>query len=236
MDEDSRKYTAFRTPRGLMEFVVMPFGLKNAPATFQRLMEAILGNLHWNGVLIYLDDILIHDTTFKGALQRLTEVFKRLQAAGLTLNLSKCSFFPASVTYLGFIIEKGTLRPDPGKVEALKRLKVVKTVPGIRSFLGMIGFFRQFIPRYAHKAEPLTRLLSKRQNFKWDTEQDSAQRQLLQGLGDIVLANPVEGDKWQVETDASDIAIGAILSCSCDGIHWRPAEFASKILNDVQRR
>lgn len=236
MDKGSQQYTAFRTPRGLMEFKTMPFGLKNAPATFQRVMEAVLGSLHWDGVLVYLDDILVHASSFEKALERLKEVCIRLKQAGFTLNLAKCTFFPRSMRYLGFILGAGILYPDPQKVEALHRVKVIKTQSGIRSFLGMVGFYRQFIHNFASLAEPLTRLLSKVATFVWTDEQDHACQALLQSLEGVVLQNPIKGDKWQLETDASDVAVGAIISCSRDNKTWHPVEFASKLLNETQRR
>ena len=236
MEEGSRQYTAFRTPRGLMEFVVMPFGLKNAPATFQRLMEAVLGSLHWDGVLVYLDDILVHGASFAQTRDRLEIVLKRLRDAGLTLNLPKCSFFPDSMPYLGFLLEQGVVRPDPRKVAALRRVRVARTVKGVRQFLGMAGFYRQCIRDYARKAEPLTRLLSTKTQFVWGEDQRNSVQQLLSGLEDVVLANPLEGDRWLLETDASDIAIGAILSCARGEEPWRVVEYGSKQLNPTQRR
>ena len=93
MDPEAKPVTAFRTPRGLKQFKVMPFGLKNAPATFQRMMEELLGDLHWNGVLVYLDDVLVHGKTYKETYRRLTEVLSRLRQANLTVQLKKCDFF-----------------------------------------------------------------------------------------------------------------------------------------------
>ena len=118
-DEDIHK-TAFRTPDGLYEFTRMPFGLVNAPATFQRLMETVFGDLRWKGVLIYLDDVLILGKTAEEALNKLKEVFQRLKEANLSLRLDKCEFFPRKINYLGFDIEEGKLVPMEKKIQALK--------------------------------------------------------------------------------------------------------------------
>jgi hypothetical protein len=236
MHDNSKKYTAFRTARGLKQFLVMPFGLKTAPATFQRLMNELFGDMFWNGVLVYLDDILIHGNSFEEVYDRLTEVLKRLRGANLTLRLDKCDLFLRQIKYLGFIVGEGVLKPNPKKVEALRNAKIPTNVHEVRSLLGLAGFYRQFIDHYAIKAEPLTRLLRKSQKFYWGKEQAKSMNALLEGLIDKVLANPAIDEKLKLETDASDIAVGAILSCSKDGVHWRPVEFMSKVLNDTQRR
>lgn len=236
MSHEARKYTAFRTPRGLKQFKVMPFGLKNAPATFQRMMEEILGNLHWQGVLVYLDDVLIHGQTFDEVYDRLKEVLNRFYVANLSLNLSKCKFFVKQISYLGFIVSEGVLKPNPVKVEALRRVRKPTNRTELRSLLGLLGFYRQFIPHFSSSAEPLTRLLRNTNKFEWSREHQEAMLILLNGLETQVLANPGKYEKLKLETDASDIAIGAILSSSVDNIHWRPVEFMSKTLNDTQRR
>ncbi|EZG43036.1 enzymatic polyprotein [Gregarina niphandrodes] len=124
--------TAFKTPSGLYEFVVMPFGLVNAPATFQRMVENLFGDLYWNGVLVYLDDILIHAATLEEVFAKLEEVLKRLRASGLKLRLSKCSFLPEQVEYLGHTITEGRIAPQPRKVEAIDALQPPRDVKGLR--------------------------------------------------------------------------------------------------------
>jgi len=126
--QSARKYTAFRTSRGLLEFLVMPFGLTNAPAVFQRLMATILGDLYWQGVIVYLDDILVFGMSFEQCMSRLRVVFERLAAANLTLRLDKCDFFPTKIKYLGYWIEKGRLYPDVKRVAALDRLEMPRCV------------------------------------------------------------------------------------------------------------
>lgn len=236
MAEKAKEMTAFRTPRGLKQMKVMPFGLKTAPATFQRVMNEILGDLHWNGVLVYLDDIMIHGTTFDFVLERLVTVLSRLVEVNLTINLEKCVFFPKRVKYLGYFIEAGVLTPNPEKVKVIDQLVPCKTAKDVRSLLGMFGFYRSFIRNFSSIAEPLTRLTKKRVKFQWEQEQETAKKELVQRLQEAVLYNPVVGDTFKLETDASDIAVAGIVSCSTNKEGWRPVEFMSKTLNSTQRR
>ncbi|KAH0489038.1 MAG: hypothetical protein KVP17_001614 [Porospora cf. gigantea B] len=159
MDAASIPYTAFRCTGGLYQFTVMPFGLRNAPATFQRLVDCVVGDLRYEGVLAYLDDILVHGQTEEDTLSRLTEVLRRLKAAGLTLNLAKCDFFPRRLHYLGQVIEDGRLLPDPGRVRQLQAWKVPRTVTELRSLLGLFAYYQDFIPEYAALMAPLHQLL-----------------------------------------------------------------------------
>jgi hypothetical protein len=133
MAERSIHLTAFRTHRGLFEWLRMPFGLVNAPASFQRLMEIVLGDLRWDGVLVYLDDVLLHSATEEGTLNLLDTVFKRFQSAKLTIKMTKCSFFPTYIEYLGHIVEAGVIRPNPQRVDALKRIVRPKNISELRS-------------------------------------------------------------------------------------------------------
>lgn len=237
MDEESIPYTAFRTHRGLFEFIVMPFGLRNAPATFSRLMERVIGPLYWQNVSVYLDDVLIHGKQFGDTLSRLKQVLTRLREANLTLALNKCEFFPSSLLYLGYIIEKGQLKPNMKRVQALRRIKNPTSSRDVRSLLGCLGYFRPFIPQYSRVAEPLNRLLRKNTPFVWSGDQEQAKMKLIEALECATLTNPLETDLLKLETDASDTAIGAALFCrrSADQA-WRPVEFLSKNLNETQRR
>ena len=232
----ARKFTAFRSTRGLLHFLVMPFGLVNAPAIFQRLMSLVLGDLYWVGVVVYLDDVLVFGRTFEETMARLELVFQRLLKAGLTLRLDKCAFFPARIKYLGFWIEGGQLSPDAQRVAALERIEKPRCAKDIRSFLGMTGFFRMFVPHYAEKAEPLTRLLAKRTTFTWGTDQDQAMKEIVDALKEATLTNPIEDDEYRVFCDASGCAVAGMLLCSSDGVKWSPVEFVSYVLSQVQRK
>ncbi|KAH0487642.1 MAG: hypothetical protein KVP17_000836, partial [Porospora cf. gigantea B] len=137
----------------------MPFGLRNAPATFQRMVDCLLGDMRYSGVLVYLDDILVHGTSEEETLSRLEEVLRRLSAAGLTLNLGKCTFFPKRLHYLGQVIEDGQLLPDPGRVLQLQSWKVPRTLTELRSLLGLFAYYQDFIRDYAAIMAPLHALL-----------------------------------------------------------------------------
>ncbi|KAH0471444.1 MAG: hypothetical protein KVP17_000601, partial [Porospora cf. gigantea B] len=159
MEPSSIPYTAFRCTGGLYQFTVMPFGLRNAPATFQRMVDCLLGDMRYEGVLAYLDDILVHGTTEEETMRRLEEVLRRLSAAGLTLNLAKCTFFPKRLHYLGQVIEDGHLLPDPGRVLQLRAWKVPHTLTELRSLLGLFAYYQDFIRDYAAIMAPLHALL-----------------------------------------------------------------------------
>lgn len=236
MQEESIKYTAFRTRSGLYEFKVMPFGLKTAPATFNRLMDRVVGDLFWSGVCVYLDDVLVHSKSFEGTLLLLREVFERLRGAKLTLAMNKCMFLPERLIYLGFEIKEGVLRPNMDRVEALRRIRTPANASAVRSLLGCLGYFRQFIPDYAKTAEPLNRLLRKKTVFVWTLECEEAKEKLINALVEATLSNPLEGDQLKLETDASATAIGGALYCRAkEEDPWRPIEFLSKNLNPTQR-
>lgn len=236
MHPESVPYTAFRTRSGLYEFLVLPFGLKTAPASFTRLMDMVVGDMFWKGVCVYLDDVLIHSSSFERTLTLLREVFKRLRAAKLTLSIQKCFFFPEKLVYLGFVIKDGVLRPNLDRVDVLRKIKPPEHVSGVRSLLGCLGYFRQFIPDFAKIAEPLNNLLRKRAVFKWTEECEDAKDQLINLLVEATLTNPLDGDQLKLETDASSTAIGGALYCRAnDRETWRPVEFLSKNLNPTQR-
>lgn len=234
LEEKSKKFTAFRTSRGLYQFTVMPFGLSNAPATFQRCMEELLGDLHWQGVLVYLDDILIHAEQVDACLTLVEEVFSRLRQANLTINLKKCQFFPKSMKYLGHIIGSGTIKPDLSRVNCLEQIRAPKTVKELRSIFGLLSYYRQYIPAFANKAVFLTSKLKKNSILVWTADDDRLVKALVAELQGTVLTVPLAGDNFLVETDASELAMGAILSVTHDGKRV-PVEFASKLLSPAQR-
>lgn len=230
MEPTSALLTAFRTRSGLYKFKVMPFGLKTAPATFCRLMDRIIGNLYWNGICVYLDDVLIHGKEFPEVMAKFQEVLTRLSDANLTLALNKCLFFPKQLLYLGFIIEGGIIKPNPQRIQALQNIKTSSNVSMIRSLLGYVGYFREFIPAFSQKAEALNRLLRKNVLFAWTEACEHAKQQLINDLCEVTLANPLEGDLFKLETDASDLAIGAALYCRTteEEEEWKPVEFLSQ--------
>ena len=137
----------------------MAFGLTNAPATFQRLMERCMGELNLKECFIFLDDILIFSETFEEHLERLEAVFSRLKQHGLKLKPSKCEFFKTSVTYLGHVVSQNGVQTDPDKLAALSTWPVPTNIKSLRLFLGFTGYYRRFIQDYARIVKPLNDLL-----------------------------------------------------------------------------
>ena len=167
MDQNDREKTAFTSRRGLYEFKVMPFGLCNAPATFERLMETVLAGLNWKICLIYLDDIIVHGRTFESMLLNLDMVLGKLQEAGLKLKPRKCQLFKKEVEYLGHIVSSAGIRTDPKKIEAVQTWPVPKNVTELRAFVGLCSYYRRFIQGFADIAKPLHSLTNKGTQFVW---------------------------------------------------------------------
>ena len=143
----------------------MPFGLCNVPATFQRLMETVLGGLAHNTCMVYLDDILVVGRTFEEHLQNLETVFQRLKSAGLRLKPEKCCFASRKVEYLGYIVSEQGISADPKKVEAIKNYPIPKDVKSLRSFTGLALYYRRFIPSFSKTAAPFFKLMKKDMPF-----------------------------------------------------------------------
>ena len=165
LEEASREKTAFVTHAGLFEFNVMPFGLISAPSCFQRLMECVLRGLHWKIALIYLDDVLMYFHTFEDHLQHLRLVFEHFWEAGLKFKPKKCYFGQRKVKYLGHMISKEGIRPDPEKIRAIKEYPVPHTVKEVRAFLGLANYYRKFVKDFAKIAGPLHNLTKKGLKF-----------------------------------------------------------------------
>ena len=147
--EEDRAKTAFCTTEGLFKFRVMPFGLCNAPATFQRLMDLVLAGLQWSHCLVYLDDVIVLGTTFQEHLSNLKLVFERIREAQLKLKSSKCFFLKHKVQYLGYIVSDAGVQPDPAKIEKVATWATPCTTKEVQQFLGFAGYYRRFIQDFA---------------------------------------------------------------------------------------
>lgn len=228
--EDSAK-TAFTVPQGQFEFSRMPFGLKNAPSTFQRLMNSALSGLQGMQCFVYLDDIVIYSVDLDDHIYNLSNVFKRLRQYNLKLQPDKCEFLRKEVSYLGHIITDQGVKPNPDKIEAVERFPTPKTPKDIKSFLGFVSYYRRFISDFSKLAKPLTNLLKKDTPFLWENEQQLAFDALKQKLISApLLAYPDFSKTFILTTDASNYAIGAILSQGELGKD-RPIAYASRTLN-----
>ena len=158
LSREARVKTAFVTHSGLFQFKVMPFGLCNAPATFERLMDRVLQGLRWSRCLVYLDDIISFGSTFSDALDNLTLIFERLRYYGLQLKSTKCHLFQTLVPFLGHIVGRRGLECDPVKIEDIKSWPVPDCLKSVRQFLGFVGYYRRFIPNFADIATPMVAL------------------------------------------------------------------------------
>ena len=218
IEECDKEKTAFFTRRGHFEFNVMPFGLTNAPATFQHLMECVLAGLTGEQCLIYLDDIIVFSSTFDEHLQRLANVFAALRGAGLKLKPSKCFFAQKEVHYLGHVISTAGVSPDPAKTEVVSSYPIPTDLKQLRQFFGLANYYRRFVPDYFKIAEPLHKLLRKGATYNWNTACHKAFTELKHRLvTPPVLTYPDFKLPFLLYTDASDFALGAVLSQIQDG-------------------
>jgi hypothetical protein len=222
--------TAFRTRFGLYEWLVTPFGLANAPSTFQRYINHTLQEFLDDFVSAYVDDILVFtDGTRRQHREHVRKVLQKLQDAGLQLDIDKCEFEVQSTKYLGFIIEAGKgIRMDPAKVEAIMDWKAPTSAKGVLGFLGFANFYRRFIRDFSRIAAPLYELVKKDTAFNWSSETDQAFQRLKQAFVQApVLAQFDPDHETVLETDSSGYCSGGVLS-QVKGDVLRPVAFFSK--------
>lgn len=214
MAETSKPLTAFTVPtRGLFQWKRMPFGLHNAPATWQRLIDRVLGIDLEEFVFVYLDDIIICTPSFEKHIDILGKVFERLTKAGLTLSREKCYFCKAELRYLGYVVNSAGLLVDPNKVEAIVNIPTPKNVSDIRRLVGLASWYRRFVPDFSSVVAPLTQLLKKNKPFVWDDDCERAFRMIKERLISApVLSCPNFELPFTIQTDASDFGLGAVLS------------------------
>ena len=171
LDEESRQYTAFAVPgSGLWQFKRIPFGLTNAPATFQRLIDSLFGPEMEPNVFGYLDDIIIATDTFEELQKWLEIVLTKIRDAQLTVNWKKCEFGCSRVRYLGYLLDREGLRLDPERIESILQFSVPKTKRQRRRFLGIVGWCSRFIEKESEIKLPLLQLLKKTQAWQWSAE------------------------------------------------------------------
>ncbi|UYV74293.1 hypothetical protein LAZ67_11002900, partial [Cordylochernes scorpioides] len=234
VDEKDREKTAFITPDGLYEFQVMPFGLCNAPATFERMIDSVLGSLKWNMCLCYLDDIVVYAPTFEEHLRRLQLVLSCIQKAGLSLNHKKCLFGSRRIKILGHLVDANGIHPDPDKVEAVSKFPRPRNISELKSFLGLCSYYRRFIENFADKARSLHDLLKTEKQFYWDAAQEKAFEVLKTALiSEPVLGHFDESADTHLHTDASGHGIGAVL-LQIQGGKERPIAYASRSLTKAE--
>ncbi|MCI0562406.1 MAG: reverse transcriptase domain-containing protein [Nitrososphaera sp.] len=235
LTKESREITAFIVPtKGLFHFTRMPYGLTKAPATFQRLLDRLIGPAMDPYAFAYLDDIIIATRTFEEHLHRLRRVLRTIYQAGLTINPEKCKFCCSEVKYLGFVVNQDGLQVNPDKVTPVVNYPVPKTVKQVRRFLGMASWYRRFIPNFASATEPLNRLLRKNQPWIWEEEQADAFNEIRRRPSTApTLACPDFSLKFVLQTDASIVGLGAILTQSPGDVEHVIA-YASRTLTDAE--
>ncbi|XP_057869133.2 uncharacterized mitochondrial protein AtMg00860-like [Cryptomeria japonica] len=212
---------------GLFEWFVMPFGLTNAPATFMQLMYEVFRDCLDKFVIIYLDDILIFSKTWKENLQHLERVLCTLQQNSLYANFSKCSFGQTSISYLGYIIDAHGVQVDPVKVEVLFKWPTPSNITELRSFLGLANFYRKFILHYSDIATPLHQLKKTSVAFKWTKIHSQVFNTLKEKLCSTpVLVLPDLSQPFEIETDASHYALGAILKQNDHHVAYHSEKFS----------
>ena len=243
--EDQRKYTAFVTESGLYEWTVLPFGLKNAPSIFQRVMHKIFGDLE-HSVLFYLDDILVHTVTVQEHLNTLETVLERIRKYGLRIGLPKCNFFQTRLKFLGLEIDGYTVKACAQYVSKVLKLKEPTNKKELGSLMGAIQYIGAFIPGLQQLAWPLNKLRSGGMKWQWQEEQKEAFRKLKNAVEHTqVLALPDPRKRFVLATDASDYAIGGVLmqpsreeKMELDeptSAKLKPIQFLSKTLGVSQR-
>ena len=228
--EDADK-TAFITRRGLFRFRTMPFGLCNAVATFQRLMDLVLSGLNLDICLAYLDDIILFSKTPEEHVERLEILLQRLSDMNLKLKPSKCALMQRKVTFLGHVVSGEGVATDPEKIKLISEWPEPTNIRQLRGFLGLSGYYRRFVKDYSHIANPLNKLLKKDQRFVWNEECQMAFDKLKLALSSPpILALPNDNDLFILDTDASEFSIGCVLSQVQDGDE-KVIAYAGRTLN-----
>ena len=220
---------------GHFHFNVLPFGLKDAGNSFERAAMAMLSDLVVNTVLVYLDDLIICSKSPEEQFRKLRNVLQKLSAANFMLKLTKCELFRSELSLLGHRVSKDSLSVEESKKLAIKNCETSKDKDSLRFFLGLMGFYRNFVPRFSHTAEPLLKLLRKSSKFTWEEDQENAYQQLKAALLEpTILKYPDYSKTFFVVTDASQVGLGASLMQEWDG-HLHPIAYASRTLNSAER-
>ncbi|XP_042878233.1 uncharacterized protein LOC122257193 [Penaeus japonicus] len=235
LSEESRKVTAFQTSKGLLQFTVMPFGLINASATFNRLMRILFNDIE--NVETFVDDILIHTENWKDHIKTLECVLAVIKKAGLTARPSKSEIGKSSIEYLGHCVGSGVSSTTDDKVNRVLSVAIPRTKKEVRSFLGLTGYYRQYIADYATIASPLSDLTKKSvpNKVSWEICHQDAFDKLRKVLANKpILKLPDMSRQFIVQTDASDIGLGAVLLQVWENERW-PIMYASRKLKAEER-
>lgn len=212
LERESKECTACICDEGLYQFKKLPFGLCNAPVTFQRFMEMILRGLQWQYALIYLDDILVFGKTIEEHNERLALVFDRFREQNVKLKVSKYYFAQRQVEFLGHMVNDRGVSPNDNKIKIVKEYPTPKNAKEIKIFLGLAGYYRKFVKNFAGLFSPLTALLRKNSRFVWTKTCQTSFDLLKEALTNApILAFPDFNKPFHLHVDASDNAVGLVL-------------------------
>ena len=235
MDEEDRDKTAFVTKYGQFLFNRMPFGLSNAPGTFSRALGLVLRGLSWACVVSFLDDLVVLGKGFEDHMVNLGKVFGRFQQFGLKLKPKKCELLQREILFLGHRVSREGVQPSASKVEQVREWVAPNNKRELEGFLGLVNFYREYIKDFAHVAAPLHRLTGSKVKFQWGEEEGHAFQALKEKITEApCLVFPREGGGFILDTDASDRAVGAVLSQVQEG-RERVVGYGSFVLNAAQR-
>ncbi len=213
VDEESKWKTAFVHRSGLYHWNRKPFGVTEAPGVFSRMMAELLSDMLYDKLLVYLDDVILFGRTVKETMSRYREFLGKMKLANLKLKPSKCVLFQKEVTFLGHVVSREGVATDPSKIEAVKCWKVPSNRKEVRSFLGLVGYYRNYIENCSTISKPLTELTSPKTPFLWTSECQQAFETLKQKLTEAPILRFPRGDgQFIVDTDASDTGLGIVLS------------------------
>lgn len=232
MHPDSIEKTAFTVNNGHYEYLRMPFGLKNAPATFQRMMDNVLRDYQYKTCFVYMDDIVIFSKSLQDHLTHLSQIFQRLRETNLKIQLDKSEFLRKEVSFLGHIITPDGIIPNPLKIEAIQKYPLPRTTKEIKSYLGLVGYYRKFIPNFAKLTQPMSKCLRKTEKIDPnDHDYREAFRITKDAISNApVLIYPDFSKPFTLTTDASNVALGSVLSQQN-----RPVAYYSRTLNSAEK-
>ena len=234
LNKDSALLTTFISPFGRFCFNKLPFGITSAPEYFQKRMSEILSGLE--GIVCMMDDVLVYGKCQEEHDQRLTAVLERLQKEKVTLNKEKCKFSVSHVRFLGHIINKSGIHPDPEKLEAIQKMPTPKSVSDVRRFLGMANQLGKFLPSLAEISKPL-RDLSKNNMWIWGNAQIEAFQVVKKALSSSpILAFYSPDRETVVAADALSFGVGGVLSQKQLDGSWKPIAFALRALTTTEQR
>ena len=236
MDERDIEKTTFTCHIGLFAFNVMPFGLRNAPPTFQRLMNEVMGEYLNDFVVVYIDDIMVYSRTFEKHIEHLKKVFRKLQEANLMVKFRKCKFCEQNIEFLGHIVGRDGLQVDPKKIEKMRNLPPPTNITELRSAIGLFTYYRRFIEWFSKYTKPMTELLKKNKKFEWTEECQKAFDELKQMMTEAPILGYLDEEKeFILMTDASGKGLGAVLSQEDDEGREIVIAYASKKLNNAEK-